>query len=127
VSELMNPSKEPESVRQMYGAWAGEPLFSVAMNYIDSTTLRYEENSGIWRERYGNSEERWIRTGVRPNRLDWGFNSVGWTQEVVTRYSNQPPPLPALGVGAIPGARYALLPSTAIRRNSSVGGGDAPS
>lgn len=77
-------------VEKRKGHWwfitpSGEPFFSVAMNHIDSTTLRYEENSSIWRERYGNSEERWIRTGVRRNLLDWGFNSVGWTQEVVTR------------------------------------------
>jgi hypothetical protein len=63
----------------------GVPFFSVAMNHIDSTTLRYAENVRIWESRYGNSEEQWLKEGVRRNLRRWGFNTVGWSQEVVIR------------------------------------------
>jgi hypothetical protein len=63
----------------------GEPFFSIGMNHIDSATLRYAENIEIWRKRYGNSERRWLEEGVGANLRNWGFNCVGWTQEVVVR------------------------------------------
>lgn len=62
-----------------------KPFFSVALNHIDSTSLRYTENLKIWREKYGNSQRRWIEEAVAPHLKSWGFNSVGWVQEVVTR------------------------------------------
>jgi hypothetical protein len=76
--------------RRRDGHWcfltpAGEPFFSIAMNHIDSATLRYPENIGLWRSRYGNSERRWIEESVAANLRQWGFNSVGWVQEVVIR------------------------------------------
>jgi len=63
----------------------GKPFFSVALNHIDSASLRYAENLKTWREKYGNSQRRWIEEAVAPNLKSWGFNSVGWVQEVVTR------------------------------------------
>ena len=63
----------------------GKPFFSVALNHIDSASLRYAENLKIWREKYGNSQCRWIKEAVAPHLKSWGFNSVGWVQEVVTR------------------------------------------
>jgi hypothetical protein len=63
----------------------GEPFFSIAMNHIDSATLRYAESVEIWRNKYGNSERRWLEEGVAPNLRRWGFNSAGWVQEVVIR------------------------------------------
>lgn len=77
-------------VEKRNGHWwfidpAGMPFFSIGMNHIDSATLRYAENAEIWRERYGNSEERWLREGVAPNLRRLGMNSVGWSQEVVVR------------------------------------------
>jgi hypothetical protein len=63
----------------------GKPFFAIGMNHIDSSTLRYPENISIWRERYGNSEERWLKERVAPDLRAWGFNSVGWTQDVVVR------------------------------------------
>lgn len=63
----------------------GKPFFSVALNHIDSTSLRYAENLKIWREKYGNSQRRWIEEAVGPDLKSWGFNGVGWVQEVVTR------------------------------------------
>lgn len=59
--------------------------FSIAMNHIDSTGLRQPEGIDIWRKKYGNSEERWLKEGVVPDLKRWGFNSIGWTQEVVIK------------------------------------------
>jgi len=63
----------------------GDPFFSIGLNHIDPATLRYPENIGIWRERYGGSMLRWIKESVAPNLERWGFNSVGWVQEVTVR------------------------------------------
>ena len=65
----------------------GEPLFSIGMNHIDSATLRSQSSGDVWRQRFGNSEQRFIQEGVRRDLLDWGFNCVGWNQEVVVRGS----------------------------------------
>jgi hypothetical protein len=62
----------------------GEPFFSIGLNHIDSASLRYVENQHIWRDRYGNSVRKWLEQ-VRADLVDWGFNTVGWVQEVVTR------------------------------------------
>lgn len=64
---------------------SGKPFFSVGINHIDSATLRYRENIQIWRDRYGNNVQRWLSERVRPDLIAWGFNTVGWVQEVVTR------------------------------------------
>ncbi|MBP8256993.1 MAG: hypothetical protein KAX37_06675 [Opitutaceae bacterium] len=63
----------------------GEPFFSIALNHIDPAPLRYLENGDLWTRKYGNSMERWLKQSVAPDLRAWGFNSVGWTQEVVTR------------------------------------------
>ncbi len=63
----------------------GKPFFSIGLNHIDSAALRFAENSDRWRGRYRNSQRKWLQESVRPNLLDWGFNTVGWVQEVVTR------------------------------------------
>jgi len=63
----------------------GEPFFSIGLNHIDPATLRYAENVDVWREKYGGSMERWLKESVRPDLEAWGFNTVGWVQEVVTR------------------------------------------
>jgi hypothetical protein len=63
----------------------GEPFFTIGLNHIDPATLRYAENVAIWREKYGGSMERWLKEAVRPDLKRWGFNTVGWVQEVVTR------------------------------------------
>jgi hypothetical protein len=73
-----------------HGRWClitpeGNPFFSLALNHIDSTSLRYAENLDIWRQKYGNSQKRWLQEAVAPDLKSWGFNSVGWVQEVVTR------------------------------------------
>jgi hypothetical protein len=63
----------------------GQPFFSIGLNHIDPASLRFPENVHIWRDKYGNSMKRWLTESVAPNLKAWGFNSVGWTQEVVTR------------------------------------------
>ena len=62
----------------------GEQFFSIGLNHLDSATLRYRENAHIWRDKYGNSMEEWLKQ-VRADLRSWGFNTVGWVQEVVTR------------------------------------------
>ena len=63
----------------------GKPFFTMGVNHIDPATLRYPENIHIWREKYGGSTVRWIKESVAPNLKKWGFNSVGWVQEVSVR------------------------------------------
>jgi hypothetical protein len=77
------------TIGQRSGRWwfitpKGQPFFSIGLNHIDSATLRYTENVHIWRNRYANSMERWLKQ-VRNDLLSWDFNTVGWVQEVVTR------------------------------------------
>jgi len=78
------------TVDQRNGHWwlirpDGIPEFSIGMNHIDSTTLRYSHSGNVWEKQFDNSEERWLRESVRPDLLDWGFNCIGWNQEVVIR------------------------------------------
>lgn len=63
----------------------GKPFFSLGLNHIDPAPLRYTSNGDLWRRKYGNSMERWLQQSVAPDLRAWGFNSVGWTQEFVTR------------------------------------------
>ncbi|MEM6689659.1 MAG: agarase [Planctomycetota bacterium] len=63
----------------------GQPFFTIGLNHIDPASLRYPENLHIWKEKYGGSTIRWIKESVVPNLTDWGFNSVGWVQEVTVR------------------------------------------
>lgn len=63
----------------------GEPFWSIGMNHIDSATLRYEDSGDVWRAKFGNSHERWIKEQVAPDLREWGFNTIGWNQEVVVR------------------------------------------
>ena len=63
----------------------GAPFFSIGLNHIDPSPLRFPANGDLWRKKYGNSMERWLKESVAPDLGAWGFNSVGWTQEVVTR------------------------------------------
>ena len=78
------------TVGQRYGRWwfitpGDGHLFSLGLNHIDPATLRYQENSRLWLNKYDNSMQRWLETAVAPDLKAWGFNCVGWNQEVVTR------------------------------------------
>ena len=63
----------------------GKPFFTIGMNHIDPASLRYPENIHIWREKYQGSTTKWLRESVSKNLKDWGFNTVGWEQEVTVR------------------------------------------
>ncbi len=92
-AEVKTTQREPAgffALGKLKGRWffidpEGKPFFSVAMNHIDSSTLRYPENAHVWEEKYGNDQIRWITESVAPNLRRWGFNSVGWVQEVTIR------------------------------------------
>ncbi|MBM3860800.1 MAG: agarase [Verrucomicrobia bacterium] len=78
------------SVSQRNGRWwfitpEGKPFFSIGLNHIDPSPLRFTSNGDLWERKYGNSMERWLKKSVAPDLRAWGFNSIGWTQEVVTR------------------------------------------
>lgn len=63
----------------------GKRFFSMGLNHVDPATIRYPENVVRWRERYGNSMRRWLQESVAPNLTAWGFNTLGWNQEVISR------------------------------------------
>ena len=63
----------------------GRPFFTMGLNHIDPASMRYPENIDIWRDRYEGSTIRWIEESVAPNLREWGFNTVGWVQEVTVR------------------------------------------
>lgn len=78
------------TVAQRKGRWwfvtpEGAPFFSLGLNHIDASPLREIESGDVWQKKYGNSMERWLKESVAPDLRAWGFNSVGWTQEVVLR------------------------------------------
>ena len=63
----------------------GEPFFTIGLNHIDPASLRYPENIHIWRDKYQGSTINWLRESVAKNLKDWGFNTLGWEQEVTVR------------------------------------------
>lgn len=63
----------------------GKPFFSTGLNHIDPASLRYPENLDLWKTKYGGSTIRWIEESVVPNLHAWGFNTVGWVQEVTVK------------------------------------------
>lgn len=78
------------TVAQRGGRWwfltpEDTAFFSIGLNHIDDSPLRHTDSGGLWRAKYGNSRERWLKESVAPDLRAWGFNSVGWTQEVVVR------------------------------------------
>ncbi len=63
----------------------GSPFFSIGLNHIDPSPLRIKNNGDLWERKYENSMKIWLTHAVAPDLKEWGFNSVGWAQEVVTR------------------------------------------
>ncbi|RLD75544.1 MAG: agarase [Bacteroidetes bacterium] len=75
------------TVAQKNGRWwlvdpAGNHTFSIGLNHIDPAAIRYLASNGIWEEKYDNSMEKWLPK-VKEDLRDWGFNCLGWEQEVV--------------------------------------------
>jgi hypothetical protein len=82
-------------VEQRRGHWwfitpQERPFWSIGMNHIDSATLRYTDSGDLWQSVYGNSQRRWIQERVAPDLRAWGFNTIGWVQEVVIRDLENP-------------------------------------
>lgn len=68
-----------------------KPFFSVGLNHIDSSPLLYPENRAQWEAKYDNSTLKWIRDAVGPDVKSFGFNSVGWVQEVsIKKHAHTP-------------------------------------
>jgi hypothetical protein len=54
----------------------------MGMNHIDHAPLLTEQNLPQWRDAYRNSRQVWLAEQVGPDLRAWGFNTVGWTQEL---------------------------------------------
>ena len=112
-----NQSRGYFSLGRRAGRWwfitpGGEAFFSLGLNHIDPASLRYSENIHIWRERYGGDTIRWIRESVSPNLRAWGFNTVGWVQEVTVRHWRHSRSFTAEEYGALAMPYCHLLPFT---------------
>lgn len=90
-SNLGHPSTQKYfTLGQRSGHWwlitpEGKPFFSIGLNHIDPASLRYPENIHLWRDKYAGSTIKWIQESVAPNLKKWGFNTVGWVQEITLR------------------------------------------
>ena len=60
----------------------GASFLSIGLNHADESSLKYPHNLMTWGEKYG-SREAWISNGVVADMRDWGFNTIGWTQEYI--------------------------------------------
>ncbi len=73
-------------VEEVEGRWwfitpDGHGFLSLGVNHIDSSCLKYPDNVHVWKEKYGD-ERSFCERGVHQDLEDWGFNTVGWSQEV---------------------------------------------
>jgi len=76
-------------LQKQQGRWrllspSGSPFFSLGLNHVDPAVLMHADGAGPWYRIYGNSMERWLNAVGREIRA-WGFNTMGWNQEVVAR------------------------------------------
>lgn len=83
--------KDPRffSLKKQGSGWTllapnGRPFYSLGINHLSNAVLKYPENQHIWYEKYGNSQKKWLKA-VHKNLKSWGFNTVGWTADVVTK------------------------------------------
>ena len=75
-------------VEQIDGRWwfispEGHGFISMGMNHLDLAALKHEDNVHIFHERYGSDTDSFIRQGIAKPLRDWGFNTIGWSQECV--------------------------------------------
>ncbi len=61
----------------------GGAFITIGLNHADESNLKFPYNSDVWRRKYG-SRDKWLRDGVVRDLKDWGFNTIGWTQEYVS-------------------------------------------
>lgn len=86
----MNHSKGYFSTGERDGHWwlitpEGKPFFTLGLNHVDPASLRYPGNIHIWRDKYDGKTTRWLKESVAKNLKEWGFNTLGWEQEVTVR------------------------------------------
>ena len=62
----------------------GHGFISMGVNHFDLAALKYADNVHIFRERYGFSDEEYIRKGIVAPLREWGFNTIGWTEDQVS-------------------------------------------
>jgi hypothetical protein len=75
-------------VEEIDGRWwfispEGHGFISMGMNHLDLAALKHSDNVHIFRQRYDGDTETFIRKGIAQPLRDWGFNTVGWSQECV--------------------------------------------
>ncbi len=63
----------------------GNVFIMLGVNHVTHTALKYPDNIHIWKQRYRGSMKRWIQDGVVKDLLDWGFNTIAWTQELASK------------------------------------------
>ena len=73
---------------QIDGRWwlitpDGNGFISIGMNHFDLAVLKYPDNIHIWQTQYDGSEEHYLRQGISQPLQEWGFNTIGWTEEMV--------------------------------------------
>jgi len=68
--------------------WLVDPegcaFISLSLNHTDFTDPLHHKILHLWEEKYG-SVENWVRNGVARRFHEWGFNTIGWTQNAVTQ------------------------------------------
>ena len=61
----------------------GNAFLSAGINHLDLAALKHPDNVHIYRERYDGRDDCYIKKGIAAPLRDWGFNTIGWTQELV--------------------------------------------
>jgi len=64
---------------------SGEIFFSIGLNHFDPSTMKYKENISIWKNKYNSNIHEWLKKSVSKNLKIWGFNTVGWVQDLTIR------------------------------------------
>ncbi|MHC4564272.1 MAG: hypothetical protein ACYTE3_00780 [Planctomycetota bacterium] len=75
-------------VEEIDGRWwfvspEGHGFISMGMNHLDLAALKHLDNIHIFRNRYDGNTDTFIRKGIAEPLRDWGFNTIGWSQECV--------------------------------------------
>lgn len=68
----------------------GHAFLSIGLNHLSSFALRAPERIDEFLAKY-RDEEGWIRNGLASDLKEWGFNTIGWTQEIAFRYAPHDP------------------------------------
>jgi len=61
----------------------GHGFISMGMNHLDLAAIKYSDNIHIFNQRYDGDTETFIRKGIAEPLREWGFNTIGWSQECV--------------------------------------------